>query len=82
MAVNTTVCNDETVSDEDHGWVQCRKANEGLHPVMIAGVYDRCLKGSRYDYLQTSSALLVTDAGRRYAGAFSKVANNVLCRAA
>lgn len=80
MATNTTACNAGTVSNPDNGWVQCRNGSSGYHPVMVSGVNALCLRGSRYDYLQTSSALLVTDAGRRYAGALSKVANNVLCR--
>ncbi|MYC31893.1 MAG: hypothetical protein F4X64_01810 [Chloroflexi bacterium] len=80
MASNTTVCNDDTVSDPSDGWVQCRTENSGLHPVMVSGVHSLCWAGTRYDYLQTSSALLVTNAGRRYAGANAKMNENVYCK--
>ena len=82
MATNTTVCNEDTVSNPDNGWVQCRTANSGFHPVMVSGVNAPCVKGSRYDYLQTSSALLVTNEGSTYSGASSKTGSNVLCRGA
>ena len=78
--VNTSVCNAKTVSNSTNGWVQCHTVNQGVHPVMVARVKALCLKGTRYDYLQTSSALLVTDAGRRYAGAAAKADYNVYCK--
>ena len=78
--VDTSACNTATVSNAANGWVQCRTVNQGVHPVMVAGVNAPCLTGTRYDYLQMSSALLVTDAGGRYAGAASKAADNVLCK--
>ena len=80
LAVNTSDCNAATFFNAANGWVQCRTVNQGVHPVMIAGVNAPCVTGTRYDYLQTSSALLATNAGGRYAGAGSKTADNVLCR--
>ena len=80
MTTNTGVCKAATVSNESNGRVQCRTEAEDFHPLMIAGVNAPCLKGTRYDYLQTSSASLVTDEGRRYAGASFKSANNVHCK--
>ena len=77
---NTSECNAATVNDPTYGWVQCRTVNEGAHPVMIAGVNTTCVKGTRYDYLQSSSAVLITNEGRRYAGAAAKAAYNVRCK--
>ncbi len=80
MTTNTNVCNAETVSNPDNGWVRCFNRNSGVHSVMLSGVKALCLRGSRYDYLQLSSGLLVTKEGSRYDGTAAKMDSNVLCK--
>ncbi len=80
MASVNTECNAATVDDSTNGWVQCHTDAEDFHSVMLSGVKAICIADTRYDYLQSSTALLTTDAGRRYAGAASKIGYDVLCR--
>ena len=80
MASVITECNSATVDDSTKGWVQCHTDAEDYHSVMLSGVKALCIAGTRYDYLQTSTALLTTNTGKRYSGGTTKTGYDVLCR--
>ena len=76
MKVNISEC---PAGTQTGGHTQCKPNNSGRWDVMEAGVHGLCNKGSREDYLQTSSATLSLG-GQIYNGSAIKAAYNVRCR--